>query len=35
VGGLAAAALEAYDSLLGRTTTLGAAFLGLNATKPA
>ncbi len=33
--GLAAAALEAYDSLLGRTTTLGAAFLGLKATKPA
>jgi SAM-dependent methyltransferase len=32
--GLAAAALEAYDSVLGRTTTLGAAFLGLNATKP-
>jgi ubiquinone/menaquinone biosynthesis C-methylase UbiE len=32
---LAAAALERCDSLLGRTTTLGAAFLGLQATKPA
>jgi SAM-dependent methyltransferase len=33
--GLAAAALEAYDSVLGRTTTLGAALLVLKATKPA
>jgi len=33
--GVAAAALEPFDTLLGRTTTLGAAFLGMKAMKPA
>jgi hypothetical protein len=33
--GVAAAALEPFDVLLRRRTTLGAAFLGMKATKPA